>query len=130
MPSEIPRPEDASEEGGMRDFLAPLGKVACIGPERRLARRTSPCGTVVETYVCPNGSTRYVATIDGVACGVLQIVSRDRRKGLVANVYVVPERRRQGMASMLLAMARTDFATVVHSTSLSPAGAAFAKAVG
>jgi GNAT superfamily N-acetyltransferase len=122
--------QNAPDDGGMRDFLAPRGKVACIGPERRLGSRTSPCGTVVETYVCANGSTRYVATVDGVACGVLQVVSRDRRKGLVANVYVVPERRRQGMASMLLAMARTDFATVIHSTTLSPAGAAFAKAVG
>jgi GNAT superfamily N-acetyltransferase len=58
-------------------------------------------------------------TEGGLAIGALQIV-----------VYVEPRFRRQGVAAALLAHARRQFSSVVHSDDLSPAGAGGGRRTG
>jgi GNAT superfamily N-acetyltransferase len=114
----------SGNEPALALLLAPRGKAAAIGEEK---------GNTVEDgisrYTSPHGSTRYLFRIKGVAVSVLQLVSRDGKNATIANVYTLPEHRRQGLATLLLARAKKDFAQVTHSTSLTPDGAAWSEAV-
>ena len=111
-------------------FFGPPGSVRAIGPERivRSSSKTAAPDLVVMTS--REGSTRYLAHRDGLPVAVLQVVSADGVHARIANAYVVPDRRRTGLASMLLAEARRDFAEVLHSDMLSGDGRAFADATG
>ena len=122
-------PADTGDSNeGLRSLLFPPGKVPGIGPERENGQ-TRRGAIVVTRYDDPYGSVRYLMTEGGLAIGALQIVVRDGR-ARIARVYVLPEFRRQRLAAALLAHARMQFSSVVHSDDLSPAGAAWKAAVG
>jgi len=114
----------------MDPFLLPAGSCPAIGAERTVRAFASADGVVVAVLASPHGSTRYLAAIDDVPVSVLQVVSRDGRHARIANAFTVHERRRKGLARMLLAAARTDFVEILHSEDLSDHGRAFAKATG
>lgn len=90
-------------------YLRDPGTVPGIGAERG-KKPTSGVGR----YRSPHGSVRYVWYAHGVPLAALQVVSRDGKLATIANVYTVPSRRREGLASMLLAKARHDFKEVRH----------------
>lgn len=108
-------------------YLSPAGAIPGIGPEKG---RTPRGGDGIAKYTSPHGSTRYVAYQGGVAVAALQVVSRDGRTARTANVYTIPEGRRQGWASRLLARARKDFERVEQAPSehRSAEGDAWARA--
>lgn len=122
-------PADTGDSNeGLRSLLFPPGKVPGIGPERENGQMRR--GAIVVTrYDDPYGSVRYLMTEGGLAIGALQIVVRDGR-ARVARVYVEPRFRRQGVAAALLAHARRQFSSVVHSDDLSPAGAGGGRRTG
>ena len=78
-------------------------------------------------FVSPHGSYRYVAFDSENPVSAVQIMSRDGREGVIANVYTAPKYRRHGWATRLLDIARRRFAVIHHSPDLSPAGAAWAE---
>jgi ribosomal protein S18 acetylase RimI-like enzyme len=98
------------------------GEVPGIGAERgqRSARG-------IARYVSPHGSVRYVQYDRGAPIAALQVVTPDGRHAVIANVYVTPDRRRQGLASQLLARAQRDFVQVADApdASLSAEGRAW-----
>jgi ribosomal protein S18 acetylase RimI-like enzyme len=94
---------------GLEAYLAPKGKAPGIGPERG---RVVADG--ISKYVSPHGSYRYVLSEGGRAVAALQVVSRDGEHGTIANVYVEPSYRRQGLASQLLRRAERDFSSIEH----------------
>jgi len=110
-----------------RHLLAPRGAVQTIGPERGNKKKDG-----VSRYVSEEGSYRYVEYVSGRPVAVLQVVSLDGRNAWVANVYVLPEFRRQGRAATLLARARQDFKQVEHAPEedRTMQGEAWSKAVG
>jgi hypothetical protein len=117
------------DDAMMSLLLGPIGTTMAIGREKRIRTTTIADGSIaVDVLRSPHGSTRYLASIDERAVAVLQVVSMDGRHASVANVLTVSEHRRRGIASMLLAEARGDFATVVHSDMLSKSGRGFAEA--
>ena len=73
------------------------------------------------------GSYRYVAFDGDTPVSAVQIMSKDGREGVIANVYTAPNYRRHGWATRLLDIARRRFRVIHHSTDLSPAGAAWAS---
>jgi hypothetical protein len=91
-------------------YLGDPGKVPGIGPER--GRKPEDNG--IAKYVSPHGSTRYVAYAKGQPVSALQVVSRDGKNAIIANVFTVPEHRREGWATELHRLARRDFRTVEH----------------
>lgn len=114
----------------MDPFLLPAGSCPAIGAETTLRTFVGAEGVVVTVLSSPHGSTRYLASVGDAPVSVLQVVSRDGQHARIANAFTVQERRRTGLASMLLAAARTDFVEVVHSDDLSDHGRAFAAATG
>lgn len=110
-------------EAGLEVYLGDPGKVPGIGPEK--GRKPSKDG--VAKFTSPHGSTRYVAYLDGKPVAALQVVSRDKTKATIANVYTTPERRREGWATKLLNLAKRDFKVVEHASEddLSPEGRAW-----
>lgn len=98
-------------------LLADPGEVEQIGPERGARRRDG-----IARFRSEHGSFRYVLYEDGDPIAALQVVARPPPKrgpwrATIANVYTVPGRRREGLASELLDAARRDFDEVVHSAS-------------
>jgi GNAT superfamily N-acetyltransferase len=96
---------------GLETLLSDPGHYPGVGPER--GKRVSDG---ISKYVSPHGSYRYVMYVGGRAVAGLQVVSRDKKNALVANVYTDPTVRRQGFASQLLQRARQDFRTVEHAS--------------
>lgn len=116
-------------------FLAPPGKAPGVGPEigESVSDGVSKYVSLLPGTRKRSGSTRYVAYSGGKAVSVLQIVSRDGRRGVVANVYTIPSERRRGWARLLLAKARRDFrGGVEHAPEhlLSKEGRAWREGVG
>jgi GNAT superfamily N-acetyltransferase len=103
-------------------YLGDPGTVPGIGAERG-KKPTSGVGR----YKSPHGSVRYVWYEQGKPLAALQVVTRDGKLATIANVYTVPLRRREGLASALLARARHDFKAVRHAEDahLSAAGRAW-----
>jgi predicted GNAT family acetyltransferase len=97
---------------GLEVYLNDPGKVPGIGAERG----KKPTGNAIAKYVSPHGSTRYVAYVEGEPVSALQVVSKDKKTAIIANVFTTPEARRQGWASRLLATARHDFKIVQHAS--------------
>lgn len=102
------------------DYLEPKGKSQSIGKE---AGKFNQDG--ISRFISPYGSYRYVHAIDGKIVGALQVMSRDGKKGTIANVVVQPEHRRKGIAKELLAKAKKDFDQIDHSGDLSELGKAW-----
>jgi GNAT superfamily N-acetyltransferase len=103
-------------------YLGDPGTVPGIGTERGKPPRSG-----IGRYKSPHGSVRYVWYEHGQPLAALQVVTRDGRRATIANVYTVPSRRRQGLASALLAKARQAFKDVHHAEDahLSAAGRAW-----
>lgn len=91
-------------QNGLEVYLNAPGRVPGIGPETGRALREG-----IARFVSPHGSYRYVLYRAGEPLAALQVVSADRRRAVVANVYVAPGSRRQGLASQLLQRAERDF---------------------
>jgi predicted GNAT family acetyltransferase len=118
--------EELTEAGGDLSYLLlPVGQTQQIGAEKQ--DKKSKGG--IERYSNKFGSYRYVMVMDDEPVGAIQVMSRDKTKAVIANVYVKPELRRQGIAKNLLVQARKDFDEVVHSNDLSDDGKGFASAV-
>ncbi|NBT57356.1 N-acetyltransferase [bacterium] len=115
-----------SSEPDLEYLLAPAGEVPQIGPEKQVGRTTD--GSV--KFLSPNGSHRYVRYVAGKPVSALQVVSRDGMNGHVANVYTLPEYRKQGFAKELLDRARQGFESITHSKDLSTLGAIWKGKVG
>ena len=102
-------------------------KVSQIGDEKVVYE--TPNG--ICKYVSQEGSYRYIYKINGQAISALQVVSRDGKNAIVANVFTLPEYRRQKIAKKLLLHARSDFQTVEHSPiELTDLGKAWRKGIG
>lgn len=108
-----------SSEPDLQYLLGPAGSIPQIGQERQIGNPKD--GSV--KFLSPNGSYRYVQYVDGKPASALQIVSRDGINGQVANVYTLPEYRKQGLARGLLDRARMGFKKITHSRDLSTLGA-------
>jgi GNAT superfamily N-acetyltransferase len=93
-------------------YLMAPGKVPSIGQER--GKR--PSGDGIGKYTSPHGSVRYVAYIHGQAKSALQVVTRDWRHAVIANVYTLPDYRRMGLATTLIKRARRDFKSIDHAS--------------
>jgi len=88
--------------------LSPPSEHPAIGPERGRAKANG-----IVKLTSPHGSYRYLYYEDGEPVSGLQIVSRDGKTGMVANVYTLATHRRRGLARELLKRARRDFRKVV-----------------
>lgn len=108
-----------SFEPDLRYLLSPAGEARQIGPETQVGRPED--GSV--KFLSPHGSYRYVRYIEGKPVAALQIMSKDGRRGTIANVYTLPEYRRKGIARELLERARRGFESLSHSRDLSTLGA-------
>jgi ribosomal protein S18 acetylase RimI-like enzyme len=108
-----------SGEPDLLYLLGPAGTIPQIGPEKQVGREAD--GSV--KFLSPHGSYRYVHYIDGKPVSALQIVSKDGINGQIANVYTLPEYRKQGLARSLLDRARQGFESIAHSKDLSSLGA-------
>lgn len=93
----------------LRVYLSGPGGVPGIGVERG-----KPVIEGCAKYKSQHGSTRYVWYEDGLAVAALQVVSRDKKRATIANVYTLPSHRRRGIAALLLGTARRDFKRVDH----------------
>lgn len=105
----------------MEELLASRGRVPWIGAEKELRSRHPS----VRCYRSQFGSTRYVYFKDGEPISALQVVSKDGRQAVIANVYTREKHQRRGIASLLLSIARRDFRKVEHSEHLSESGKAW-----
>jgi GNAT superfamily N-acetyltransferase len=108
-------------------YLGDPGTVPGIG----LERGKKPTSGIAR-YKSPHGSVRYVWYEHGVPFAALQVVTRDGKHTVIANVYTVPSHRRGGLAAALLARARSDFQTVEHAgeAHLSAAARAWSEKLG
>ena len=97
-------------------YLWPRSAIPGIGPERGPSR---PPRSGIARYVSDHGSVRYVSYQDQKPVAALQVVTRNGRHAVIANVYTAPNERRRGLARKLLERARHDFETVEHSEHLS-----------
>lgn len=111
---------------GGEQFLRLPGKIPMIGTES-IARRGTPDG--IGLYVSPDGSYRYLRFVDNIPVSALQVVTRDGKLGLGANVFTQPIFRRRGYARELWAAAAKDFVTLQHSKYLTADGQAWAAAI-
>lgn len=105
-------------------LLGPPGSTPQIGPERG-----APVQDGIATYRSPFGSSRFVLYIAGRPVSALQVMTMPDGRNVIANVYTVPELRKQGAANALLQTARAQLGGVQHSENLSPAGRAWMQRV-
>jgi 8-oxo-dGTP pyrophosphatase MutT (NUDIX family)/GNAT superfamily N-acetyltransferase len=84
----------------------------------------------VSVFVDPNGSYRFVKFVDGQPVAAMQVMSRDKKSGYVANIYVSPEHRRKGYGSELVRNARKIFKDLSFSEDRSGNGADFVRSLG
>ena len=103
---------------GLRTLLAPPGQYPGVGPEKG-----RPVQNGISVFQDPHGSFRYVLYIDGVAVAGMQVMSREKGKGIVANAFTHPEHRRKGYATLVLNRIRQDFPQLEYSKDRSDAGA-------
>ncbi len=82
----------------------------------------------ISVYKTDNGSYRYVKYENEIPLSAIQIMSKDGKKGEIANVYTVPKLRQKGYATELLNKAKQDFENIKHSElDKSQLGELFAK---
>ncbi len=81
----------------------------------------------ISSYKSKEGSYRYVKYVNKVPVAGLQIVSKDKVNGIIANVYTTADNRRKGFASELLNKANKDFKVISHSTDRNISGNAWAE---
>ena len=111
------------------DLLQPIGSSKMVGDEKLVAD-DGAFKSGLSMFPSSKKSYRYVYHgEDQTPIGAMQIATQGPRskKAVIQNLYVAEANRRQGIASKLLDRARKDF-DVKHSTDLTSAGRAFAKA--
>jgi len=111
------------------DLLQPIGSSKMVGDEKLVAD-DGAFKSGLSMFPSSKKSYRYVYHgEDQTPIGAMQIATQGPRskKAVIQNLYVAEANRRQGIASKLLDRARKDF-DVKHSTDLTAAGRAFAKA--
>jgi len=106
-------------------LLLPVGQTQQIGAEKQ--DKKSEDG--VERYSNQFGSYRYVMKMGDEIVGAIQVMSRDKSKGVAANVFVKPEHRRKGIAKKLLVQAKKDFDEVEYNPDQSDDGKAWVSSV-
>ena len=118
--------EELTEAGGDLSYLLlPVGQTQQIGAEKQDKKTKDG----IERYSNKFGSYRYVMVMDGETVGAIQVMSRDKSKGVAANVFVKPEFRRQGIAKRLLVQAKKDFDEVEYNPDQSDDGKAWVASV-
>lgn len=118
--------EDLTEAGGDLSYLLlPVGQTQQIGAEKQDKKTKDG----IERYSNKFGSYRYVMMMDDEIVGAIQVMSRDKSKGVAANVFVKPELRRQGIAKRLLVQAKKDFDEVEYNPDQSDDGKAWVSSV-
>ena len=118
--------EELTEAGGDLSYLLlPVGQTQQIGAEKQDKKTKDG----IERYSNKFGSYRYVMMMDGEPVGAIQVMSRDKSKGVAANVFVKPEYRRQGIAKRLLVQAKKDFDEVEYNPDQSDDGQAWVSSV-
>ena len=105
-------------EVDLSNLLAPPSMVPQIGHEKAVFKTEDG----VCKYTSREGSHRYVYKVDGQAVSVLQVVSREKGKAVIANIYTLPEFRRHKFATKLFSYAKTEFPTIDIPTQLSSLG--------
>lgn len=101
-------------------ILRPKSQCPLTGPEEG----PSPPPDGIARYTDLYGSSRYVLYRTGIAIAAIQVVSREGRQAVIANVYVDPVFRRKGLATKLLQRALQDH-DIAHSSDLTPDGQAW-----
>lgn len=101
----------------LSQLLSNPGDYPGVGNERG-----NPVYNGIAIYADEFGSTRYVYYVSGVPVSGLQVVSRDGENAVIANVFTLPEYRRQKFATMLLNQAKQDFKSVIHSKNIEEPG--------
>lgn len=112
------------------DLLQPIGASRMVGDEK-LMSQDDTFSHGLSQFPSSKKSYRYLYhDEDKKPIGSMQIQTSGPRskKAVIQNLYVAEDNRREGIASKLLKRARQDF-DVKHSTDLTTAGKAFAKAV-
>lgn len=112
------------------DLLQPIGASNMVGDEKLISQDDTFSHGLSE-FPSSKKSYRYLYHGDDQQpIGSMQIQTSGPRskKAVIQNLYVAEANRRKGIASKLLQRARQDF-DVKHSTDLTSAGKAFAKAV-
>ena len=118
--------EDLTEAGGDLSYLLlPVGQTQQIGAEKQDKKTKDG----VERYSNQFGSYRYVMKMGDEIVGAIQVMSRDKSKGVAANVFVKPEYRRKGIAKKLLVQAKKDFDEVEYNPDQSDDGKAWVSSV-
>lgn len=110
-------------EAAWLDVLAPRGMSKRIGPEKG---RSVPDG--ISIFKSPYGSVRYLLSERGRPVAVLQLVVMGDRV-VASSVLVVPNRRREGLASKLFDRALRDYPKIVFDQHLTDDGVAWTRAV-
>ena len=109
----------------MSYLLLPVGQTQQIGAEKQDKKTKDG----IERYSNKFGSYRYVMKMGDEIVGAIQVMSRDKSKGVAANVFVKPEYRRQGIAKRLLVQAKKDFDEVEYNPDQSDDGKAWVSSV-
>lgn len=123
--STSPPSENGQSSEGLAYLLSHVESRKYVGPEKHSGIPENG----VSRHVSGNGSHRYVMHVNGEPVSAVQVVSREKGVGQVANAYTHPDYRRQGHARALLQHAANDFPTLTHSDHLSGDGAAWRNAV-
>lgn len=106
-------------------ILAPLGKFPNVTKEKETV--LSPVTSLYATSKA-EGSYRYVYKDDsGQIVGAIQIMSKDGKKGIIVNAYVLPDHRGKMIGRLLIDAAKVKFSKLKHSDDLTPDGEKFAK---
>lgn len=115
----------AANEVAMMELLAPCSQSCSIGSEKP-ANKTSRNFSEdrIALFRSPFGSFRFVFIQDGQALGALQVMQSKPGHEVAANIFVLPEVRRKGIAQSLLMAAHETFSGLQYSTDLTNDGAA------
>ena len=95
-----------------------------VGKERR-----KNLSQDVAVFIDPHGSYRFVKFVNGEPAAAVQIVTRDKKHGIVARAYTRPEFRRKGFATELLQYGRKMFGSLEFSSDQSEMGKAWVGSV-
>jgi len=113
------------EETDLSYLLAPPSTVLQIGKEKTVSETNDG----ICEYVSREGSYRYVYKIEGLAVSVLQVVSKEKGRAIMSNIYTLPEFRRHHLATKLYTHAKARFTTLDDPAQFSDLGQTWRKNV-
>lgn len=82
-------------------------------------------GRNIKLYLSKSGSYRFVMYKNKKPISALQVMSKDKNIGIVANAITIKEERRRGYATRLYNTALSVIPIISHSTNLSEEGRLF-----